>query len=192
MSEEEAAEARAAGQAVGEYGAKVSALLSQLADLRAAAPPGAPPPKAVVFSQWGRLLRLVGGALKDNGIPYAAMMGTSQSARESALSRFQHDPDCPVLLLLMSNSSGAAGLTLTCATTAFILEPPLNPGLEAQAAARIHRLGQERPTRVVRLVTQDTVEDNVLAYSAWRQQEGGASGSAPNGGARGGGGGGEP
>ncbi len=47
-----------------------------------------------------------------------------------------------VLLLMMSTSGGAAGLTLTRATTAFLLEPPPNPGLEAQAAARIHRLGE--------------------------------------------------
>ncbi len=41
----------------------------------------------------------------------------------------------------MSTSGGAAGLTLTVAHTAFLLEPSLNPGLEAQAAARICRLG---------------------------------------------------
>lgn len=43
----------------------------------------------------------------------------------------------------MSTSGGAAGLTLTVARTAFILEPSLNPGLEAQAAARICRLGTQ-------------------------------------------------
>ena len=43
--------------------------------------------------------------------------------------------------VVMSTSGGAAGLTLTVAHTAFLLEPSLNPGLEAQAAARICRLG---------------------------------------------------
>jgi E3 ubiquitin-protein ligase SHPRH len=43
---------------------------------------------------------------------------------------------------MMSTAGGAAGLTLTVATTAFILEPSLNPGVESQAAARIWRLGQ--------------------------------------------------
>ncbi|KIY92034.1 hypothetical protein MNEG_15928 [Monoraphidium neglectum] len=118
------------------------------------------------------------------------MMGTNHATRQAELLRFQHDPACPVLLLLMSNASGAAGLTLTCATTAFILEPPLNPGLEAQAAARIHRLGQTHPTRV------DTVEDRVIAYSAWRQQQGqaaagGGNSGGPSGSADGGGGGAE-
>ncbi len=53
------------------------------------------------------------------------------------LQRFLHDPDCRVLLLVMSTSGGAAGLTLTAATTAFIMEPPLNPGLEAQVRFRL-------------------------------------------------------
>lgn len=47
----------------------------------------------------------------------------------------------------MSTAGGAAGLTLTVATTAFLMEPSLNPGLEAQAAARIWRLGQVRSAR---------------------------------------------
>jgi len=49
----------------------VSVLLSRLSDIRSADPAA----KVVIFSTWGRLLRLVGGALKDNGIPFASMMG---------------------------------------------------------------------------------------------------------------------
>lgn len=48
----------------------------------------------------------------------------------------------PSVQVMMSTAGGAAGLTLTVATTAFILEPSLNPGVESQAAARIWRLGQ--------------------------------------------------
>lgn len=60
---------------------------------------------------------------------------------QQALHAFVHDPRCAVLTVVMSTSGGAAGLTLTVASTAFIMEPSLNPGLEAQAAARIYRLG---------------------------------------------------
>jgi hypothetical protein len=62
--------------------------------------------------------------------------GGSPTVRQAALHTFLHDPSCRVLLLLMSNSSGAAGLTLTAASTAFILDPPLHPGMEAQV--RLH------------------------------------------------------
>ena len=56
---------------------------------------------------------------------------------------------------------------LTVANTAFILEPGLNPGLEAQAAARIYRLGQDKPTRVVRFLAEETVEAQVGGGDHW-------------------------
>lgn len=61
------------------------------------------------------------------------------TVRGKALERFLTDPNCKVMLMMLSNSSGAAGLTLNVASCAYMLDPPLNPGLEAQAAARIHR-----------------------------------------------------
>ncbi len=45
----------------------------------------------------------------------------------------------------LTHAGGAAGLTLTVANAVFLMEPALNPGLEAQAAARIHRLGLPCP-----------------------------------------------
>lgn len=134
-----------------------------------AADPGA---KAVVFSSWGRLLKLVGDALDQNGVRHATLAGANPAQREDALHAFLHDPDCVVLTVVMSTSGGAAGLTLTVAHTAFLLEPSLNPGLEAQAAARICRLGQTKPTRVVRLLAQDSVEKQVLEVQRRKLERG--------------------
>lgn len=53
-----------------------------------------------------------------------------------ALRDFNENPNVHAILVMMGNSGGAAGLTLTAASTAFILEPSVNPGMEAQAAAR--------------------------------------------------------
>lgn len=96
--------------------AQVTALLQHLG----AAPPGS---KALVFSSWGRLLRLVGEALKGAGVHTASMVGAAPAARQAALDSFLNDPGCRVLLMLMSNSSGAAGLTLTVADTVYLMEP---------------------------------------------------------------------
>ncbi len=103
-----------------------------------------PTAKAVVFSSWGRLLRLVEEALQDNSIPYTSIAGAQADTRMAALHRFTQDPDCTVLTVVMSTGGGAAGLTLTVASHVFLLEPNLNPGLEAQAAARVYRLGKGR------------------------------------------------
>lgn len=100
-----------------------------------------PTAKAVVFSSWNRLLRLVEEALQDNNIAYTSIAGAQADTRVAALRRFMTDPDCTVLTVVMSTGGGAAGLTLTVASHVFLLEPNLNPGLEAQAAARVYRLG---------------------------------------------------
>ena len=102
-----------------------------------------PTAKAVVFSSWSRLLRLVEEALHDNSIPYTSIAGAQADTRVAALRRFMTDPDCTILTVVMSTGGGAAGLTLTVASHVFLLEPNLNPGLEAQAAARVYRLGTE-------------------------------------------------
>lgn len=81
---------------------QLSALLSELGAL----PPGS---KAVVFSQWGRLLRLAGAALSAHGVRHASLLGSTPEARQQELHGFLHDPDVTVLLLLMSQGSGAAG-----------------------------------------------------------------------------------
>jgi SNF2 family DNA or RNA helicase len=206
-----AAAASADTQEFGDYGSKIAALLRELRAMgitaggggaataaATAAPPSRPnalpPRKAVVFSAWGRSLRLVGSALSAMGVGYGAMLGGDPSARQRALQRFL-DPhsDCRVLLLQTSHASGAAGLTLTVADTAFLLEPALSPGLEAQAAARVHRMGQRRAARVVRFVAARTVDERVLDLQAHRlaggqqqQQAGGDGGGAAAGGAGGG------
>lgn len=76
----------------------MTALLTQLAEMRAA-DAGA---KAVVFSAWGRLLKLVGGALAANGVQHVSLAGAQPAARAQALRRFIHDPDCAVILIVLS------------------------------------------------------------------------------------------
>ena len=106
-----------------------------------------PTAKAVVFSSWSRLLRLVEEALHDNSIPHTSIAGAQADTRVAALRRFMTDPECTVLTVVMSTGGGAAGLTLTVASHVFLLEPNLNPGLEAQAAARVYRLGTDSAQR---------------------------------------------
>jgi SNF2 family DNA or RNA helicase len=64
---------------------------------------------------------------------------------------------------LISLRAGGVGLNLTAADHVFLLDPWWNPAVEDQAADRAHRIGQERPVLVHRLVAQDTVEERILA-----------------------------
>jgi E3 ubiquitin-protein ligase SHPRH len=181
LAAERAAAAAAAAGAGGapEYGAKVAALLADFTEARARDPSA----KAVVFSSWNRLLRLVGDALAGAGLGVAALGGAAgPAAREAAVRRFRDDDDCAVLTVLLSHSGGASGLTLTCATVAYLMEPSLNPGLEAQAGARICRLGQARETRVVRLLAARSADALVVEMAARKLARGGRGGAGRGGG----------
>ena len=146
-----------------QHGAKMAAGVVAVAE--AAATGG----KVVAFSCWSRLLRLFGHALTSAGIHWVSLAGGgSLEARSASLQAFRTDPLVSVLLLLLSTGGGAAGLDLGCASTALLLEPGLNSGLEAQASARIQRLGQIRETRVVRLLSSRTLDVAVATVAAER------------------------
>ena len=74
--------------------------------------------------------------------------------------------------------SGAAGLTLTVANHAFIMDPAWNPALEDQAIARIARIGQKRETTVWRMVTDKTVEDRVVEIAGRKRMTGRRNGGS--------------
>ena len=145
-----------------EHGAKMAAAVAAVSE--AAATGG----KVVVFSSWSRLLRFFGLALTSAGLGWVSLANSSPETRAAALESFRTDPGCSALLVMMSTAGGAAGLDLGHATVAVLLEPSLNPGLEAQAAARIQRLGQTRETRVVRLISSRTLDAAVAAVAAER------------------------
>ena len=141
--------------------------------------------KLIVFSAWARLLSLAGAALEAAGLKAVSLAGAAPAARAAALEAFRADPGVSALLIVLSTGGGAAGLSLPAATHCVLLEPQLNPGLEAQAASRIHRLGQTRPTFVYRLVAGRTIDEPIVEEAAARaaaQAGGGEDGEGEAGG----------
>jgi len=115
--------------------------------------------KALVFSQWTSLLDLVEPSLEAAGIRYSRLDGSTVD-RSGVVAGFQSEAGPPVLLV--SLRAGGTGLNLTQADHVFLLDPWWNPAVEDQAADRAHRIGQERPVMVYRLVAADTVEEGIL------------------------------
>jgi SNF2 family DNA or RNA helicase len=72
--------------------------------------------------------------------------------------------------MLVSLKAGGTGLNLTAADHVFLLDPWWNPKVEDQAADRAHRIGQDRPVMVYRMVAKDTVEEAILALQERKRQ----------------------
>jgi len=140
-----------------ETSSKIEALLESLEQVAAEGH------KALVFSQWTSLLDLVEPHLERAGLRCVRLDGRTRD-RAAVVEEFQSDSGPPVMLT--SLKAGGTGLNLTAADHVFLLDPWWNPAAEDQAADRAHRIGQERPVLVYRLIAKDTVEEGILALQA--------------------------
>lgn len=115
--------------------------------------------RALVFSQFTGFLTLVRERLEAEGITTSYLDG-STSDRAQVVDGFKQGQQTAFLISL---KAGGVGLTLTEADYVFVLDPWWNPAAEAQAIDRAHRIGQDKPVMVYRLVSTDTIEDKVVA-----------------------------
>lgn len=117
--------------------------------------------RALVFSQFVQHLSLVRAALDQAKVPYQYLDGSTPPAkRQEAVDAFQRGEGD---LFLISLKAGGTGLNLTAADYVLHLDPWWNPAVEDQATDRAHRIGQTRAVTVYRLVTRDTIEEQILA-----------------------------
>ncbi|MDR3606887.1 MAG: SNF2-related protein [Oligoflexia bacterium] len=128
--------------------------------------------RALIFSQWTSLLDLVQARLARESIRFSRLDGATRD-RAAVVDAFQRDdgPSC----MLISLKAGGVGLTLTAADHVFILDPWWNPAAENQAADRAHRIGQENPVLIHRLVARDSVEEKILDLQKRKTELAGAA-----------------
>ena len=115
--------------------------------------------RALIFSQFTRYLSGVREHLEDAGVRTAYMDGGT-SNRQEVIDAFRAGG---ADVFLISLKAGGFGLTLTEADYVFLLDPWWNPQAEEQAIDRTHRIGQDKPVMVYRLVSADTIEEKVMA-----------------------------
>ena len=116
--------------------------------------------KALVFSQWTGLLNLIEPHMQGAELDFVRLDGQTRD-RQGVVDTFQADDGPPVMLI--SLKAGGTGLNLTAADHVFLVDPWWNPAVEDQAADRAHRIGQDKPVMVYRLVAEDTVEERIIA-----------------------------
>ena len=115
--------------------------------------------RALVFSQFTRYLSGVREHLEATGVRTAYMDGSTPD-RQKVIDAFRAGQ---ADVFLISLKAGGFGLTLTEADYVFLLDPWWNPQAEEQAVDRTHRIGQDKPVMVYRLVSADTIEEKVMA-----------------------------
>jgi superfamily II DNA or RNA helicase len=120
--------------------------------------------KALVFSQFVDHLTIVREYLERQGIAYQYLDGaTSAKERKNRVDAFQAGEGD---IFLISLKAGGTGLNLTAADYVIHLDPWWNPAVEDQASDRAHRIGQQRPVTVYRLVAEHTIEEQIVALHA--------------------------
>lgn len=137
------------------YSSKLEALDNLLYELA-----GEHDRKIVLFSEWTTMLGLIEPLLEKNGLSYVRLDGSvPQKKRQGIVDAFQNDPSCRVFI---TTNAGATGLNLQAANTVINVDLPWNPAVLEQRIARAHRMGQTSPVQVFLLVTDETIEDNIL------------------------------
>ena len=117
--------------------------------------------RALVFSQFVGHLGKVRAALDAKGVAYQYLDGATPAAeREKRVAAFQAGAG---ELFLISLKAGGFGLNLTAADYVIHLDPWWNPAVETQASDRAHRIGQQRPVTIYRLIVKDSIEERIVA-----------------------------
>ncbi|WP_223210447.1 DEAD/DEAH box helicase [Leptothrix cholodnii] len=124
--------------------------------------------KALVFSQFVDFLALLREPLDAAGLRYQYLDGSTPSAeRTRRVAAFQAGEGD---FFLISLKAGGFGLNLTVADYVVIADPWWNPAAEDQASGRAHRIGQQRPVTVYRLVNKGTLEEKIVALHADKRE----------------------
>ena len=116
--------------------------------------------RVLVFSQFVKHLSLIREMMDQQAITYQYLDGsTPAAARQVEVDKFQNGD---ATAFLISLKAGGTGLNLTAADYVIHMDPWWNPAVEDQATDRAHRIGQDKPVMVYRIIAQDTIEQEIL------------------------------
>ena len=123
--------------------------------------------KALVFSQFVDHLQLIKDFVEQRGITYQYLDGSTPSKeRQQRVDAFQRGEG---ELFLISLKAGGVGLNLTAADYVIHMDPWWNPAVEDQASDRAHRMGQQRPVTIYRMIAKHTIEEKIVALHSHKR-----------------------
>jgi SWI/SNF-related matrix-associated actin-dependent regulator of chromatin subfamily A containing DEAD/H box 1 len=118
--------------------------------------------RVLIFSQFSLVLDILESVLNSSLIHFTRIDGSTKiDERQSLIDTFRDDES--ITAFLLTTKAGGTGINLMYANKVIIFDGSFNPQDDRQAENRAHRVGQTRDVEVVRLVTRDTVEEQIFA-----------------------------
>ena len=118
--------------------------------------------RVLIFSQMVKMLDILSDYLRLRGYQFQRLDGTiAAGPRRMAIDHF-NAPESSDFCFLLSTRAGGLGINLMTADTVILFDSDWNPQADLQAMARAHRIGQTKPVSIYRLVSKETVEEEVL------------------------------
>ena len=118
--------------------------------------------RALIFSQMTEVMTILGDMLAFRGYQFLRLDGSTSSEDRGRLPDLFNDPNSPYFVFILSTRAGGQGLNLQAADTVIIFDSDWNPQMDLQAQDRAHRIGQKNAVRVFRLISVNSVEEDIL------------------------------
>ena len=119
--------------------------------------------RVLMFFQMTQVMDIMEDYLRFKGLQYLRLDGSTKADERSELLKLFNAPDSPYFAFLLSTRAGGLGLNLQTADTVIIYDTDWNPHQDLQAQDRAHRIGQTKEVRILRLITEDSVEELILS-----------------------------
>ncbi|EKM54402.1 uncharacterized protein PHACADRAFT_97789 [Phanerochaete carnosa HHB-10118-sp] len=117
--------------------------------------------RVLIFSQFTQILDILQRVLDHQKIKYLVLTGsTPVDARQSLVDEFTEDESIQVFLL--STKAGGMGINLTAASVVIMFDQDFNPHNDKQAQDRAYRIGQKLDVEVIKLITKNSIEEDML------------------------------
>lgn len=118
--------------------------------------------RVLMFFQMTQIMDIMEDYLRLKSTPYLRLDGSTKAEDRSELLKLFNAPESPYFCFLLSTRAGGLGLNLQTADTVVIFDTDWNPHQDLQAQDRAHRIGQTKEVRILRLITEDSVEEAIL------------------------------
>lgn len=125
--------------------------------------------RMLIFTQMTQLIDILEYFLKYRGIKLLRLDGaTKLEERAMRVAEFNRE-NSEYSVFLLSTRAGGLGLNLQTADTVILFDSDWNPQMDLQAQDRAHRIGTMKEVRVFRLITNGTIEENILSKASYKK-----------------------